>query len=53
MSIQTKHDDCPTCEWLSREAVRTAIELGRDAWTSWTLTPVNPREHWAYYEEEE
>lgn len=52
MTIEKRHDDCPTCDCMAREAERNAVKLGRDAWISETGTRVNPREHWARYEEE-
>ena len=32
--IEKKHEDCARCDWLGREAQRTAQQLGRDAWLS-------------------
>lgn len=33
--IEKKHEDhCAICDWLAREAQRTAQQLGRDAWRS-------------------
>lgn len=33
--IEKKHEDhCARCDWLGREAQRTAEELGRYAWLS-------------------
>lgn len=53
MSIQTKHEHCAICDWLSREAERTASDFGRSAWISETGSRATPREHWARYEQEE
>lgn len=50
---ETAHQHCATCDWLSREAERTAIALGRNAWISETGSRTTPREHWAHYEQEE
>lgn len=50
---ETAHQHCPICDWLSREAERTAIALGRTAWISETGSRTTPREHWAHYEQEE
>ena len=45
----TAHQHCAICDWLSREAERTAKNLGRTAWISETGSRANPREHWACY----
>ena len=50
---KTRHEHCSICDWLGREAERTATQLGRDAWISETGTPTNPREHWARYGQED
>ena len=50
---ETAHQHCAICDWLSREAERTASDLGRTAWISETGSRANPREHWARYEQEE
>ena len=41
------HDDCTTCEWLAREAERTATDLNRDAWIS--ETDIGGNIHRAHY----
>lgn len=51
--IETAHQRCAICEWLGREAERTATSLGRNAWISETGSVANPREHWAHYEQGE
>ena len=50
---ETAHQHCAICDWLGREAERTARDLGRTAWISETGSRANPREHWARYEQEE
>lgn len=35
--IETTHDHCTTCDWLAREAERTALAEGTDYWTSETV----------------
>ena len=47
---ETAHDDCTTCEWLAREAERTAKRQGRDHWLS--TTEENGITHTARYQEE-
>lgn len=51
--IETAHQHCAICDWLGREAERTARGLGRTAWSSETGSRATPREHWARYEQEE
>lgn len=34
--IETTHEHCTVCEWLGREAERTATADGRDHWDSET-----------------
>jgi hypothetical protein len=46
----TLHEHCHICEWLGREAERTALELGRAYWVS--ETNGGPDLHRAIYEKE-
>lgn len=48
--IDKNHDHCATCDWLGREAERTAKKLDRDAWISEEGTTDSPRLHWACYQ---
>lgn len=32
--IVKRHENCERCDWLGREAQRTAQQLGKDAWLS-------------------
>lgn len=50
---ETKHEHCATCDWLSREAVRTATNLGRTRWLSETSNRDGSELHWASYDKEE
>lgn len=47
--IETKHEHCATCDWLSREAVHTATNLGRTRWFSETSNRDGSEFHWARY----
>lgn len=51
--IETRHGNCATCDWLSREAVRTATTLGRTRWLSETSNRDGSELHWASYDKEE
>ena len=53
MTIEKRHDDCPTCDRMAREAKRTAVELGRDSWVSEDGPNSDPRRHWAVYSREQ
>ena len=46
----TTHDNCTTCEWLAREAERTAKRQGQDHWLS--TNDVCGTTHTARYQEE-
>lgn len=35
MKLEKTHEHCSTCDWLGREAERTARRLGRDMWSSY------------------
>lgn len=48
---ETTHDNCTTCEWLAREAERTAKRQGQDHWLS-TTTEKDGTTHTARYQEE-
>ena len=48
--IETTHDHCTTCDWLAREAERTAKAQGTDYWTS--ETAVDGVFHVAHFEED-
>lgn len=52
MSIRAMHDHCADCDWLGREAERTATEYGKDVWLSVTGGDPNRPEHSALYEKE-
>ena len=53
MSTDKRHDDCPTCDRMAREAGRTAVKLGRDSWVSEYGPNSDPRRHWAAYSREQ
>lgn len=48
MAVERRHEQCPTCDWLAREAGRTATEYGQDHWSSYT-TDRDGTEHAARY----
>ena len=48
--IETAHDHCTTCDWLAREAERTAKAQGTDHWTSEAVA--DGAVHVAHFEEE-
>lgn len=45
--ITTTHEHCATCDWLGREAERTANAEGRGHWTS--ETQADGATHVAHY----
>lgn len=49
MITKTHDEHCPTCDWLGREAERTAAEYGQDGWTS-TTTERGGAAHTARFE---
>lgn len=48
---ETTHEHCGTCDWLAREAERTAEQLDRNAWLSKTQDR-DGTIHWGRYEKE-
>ena len=49
--IETTHEHCATCEWLGREAERTATAEGRCHWMSQVVTHGGTK-HTAHYTKE-
>lgn len=50
--ITTTHENCAICDWLGREAERTAREFARDHWSSYD-TERDGTEHVAHYAQED
>lgn len=47
-TITKAHEHCAICDWLGREAERTATELDQDYWSSYD-SERDGREHVAHY----